>query len=138
MGDGMLDRVSFVFTVRTIEKLTRRSELFWGYMQRHWEDDLHGGEALTVSGDEIPQGESAVVISVRLASTSKTRKHNGLTKVESSMLFGLLFGAESRGPGGDAREMSVFRQEGLGEDPVLRLGFLGGSPFHAPSSEVLI
>lgn len=41
------------------------SEWFWGYMQRYWEDDCHAREVLTVSGDEIPKGESAVVISVR-------------------------------------------------------------------------
>ena len=41
-----------------------RSEWFWGYMQRHWEDNLHGREVLTVSGDHIPPGESAFIISV--------------------------------------------------------------------------
>jgi len=34
-------------------------------MQRHWERTLHAEECLTISGDEIPNGESAIVISVR-------------------------------------------------------------------------
>ncbi|CAD6587028.1 MAG: hypothetical protein TREMPRED_004628 [Tremellales sp. Tagirdzhanova-0007] len=40
---------------------------FWNHMQRHWEDDLHAGEVLTISGDVIPEGESAVIISNHLA-----------------------------------------------------------------------
>jgi hypothetical protein len=34
-------------------------------MQRHWERTLHAEECLTISGDDVPVGESAVVISVR-------------------------------------------------------------------------
>jgi hypothetical protein len=33
-------------------------------MQRHWERTLHAEECLTISGDDVPVGESAVVISV--------------------------------------------------------------------------
>jgi hypothetical protein len=40
-------------------------ETFWNYMQRHWERTLHAEECLTISGDDVPVGESAVVISVR-------------------------------------------------------------------------
>lgn len=33
-------------------------------MQHHWENTLHAADGLTITGDEIPPGESAVVISV--------------------------------------------------------------------------
>jgi hypothetical protein len=39
-------------------------ETFWNYMQRHWERTLHAEECLIISGDDVPVGESAVVISV--------------------------------------------------------------------------
>ncbi|WWD21293.1 hypothetical protein CI109_105777 [Kwoniella shandongensis] len=37
-------------------------EWFWGYMQRHWERRLNALDAIQVTGDEIPQDESALVI----------------------------------------------------------------------------
>ncbi|EIW67079.1 hypothetical protein TREMEDRAFT_64948 [Tremella mesenterica DSM 1558] len=42
------------------------ADWFWSYMQNHWETTLHANEALTITGDEIPKGESAVVISNHL------------------------------------------------------------------------
>ncbi|WVW79368.1 hypothetical protein I302_101336 [Kwoniella bestiolae CBS 10118] len=39
---------------------------FWTYMQNHWENNLHAKDAVEVSGDEIPEGESAFVISNHL------------------------------------------------------------------------
>lgn len=98
-------------------------EWFWGYMQRHWEDDLHAGAALTFSGDEIPAGESAVVISV-----SYTSKGTKLKRTESSGILRLLPHPISRPTGGYAWRMSLFRKEGARmADPHLRLGLLGMS-----------
>jgi len=34
-------------------------------MQRHWENTLHASDCLVITGDDIPKGESAIVISVR-------------------------------------------------------------------------
>lgn len=39
-------------------------ESFWGSMQNHWEHTLSAADALNITGDELPQGESAIVISV--------------------------------------------------------------------------
>lgn len=33
-------------------------------MQNHWEHTLHAADGLSITGDEIPMGESAFVISV--------------------------------------------------------------------------
>ncbi|ORX39351.1 hypothetical protein BD324DRAFT_326897 [Kockovaella imperatae] len=40
---------------------------FWSYMQRHWENTLNAKDCLTITGDKIPENESAVVISNHLS-----------------------------------------------------------------------
>jgi len=57
-------------------------------MQRHWERTLHAEECLTISGDEIPNGESAIVISVR--SYTHLRCQEKIWLIESPGLFRLL------------------------------------------------
>jgi hypothetical protein len=61
------------------------------YMQRHWEDTILAKECLVFSGDEIPHGESAFVISVcilwRFAQASSRSQ---LTETEPPSLFRLL------------------------------------------------
>ncbi|WWC91203.1 uncharacterized protein L201_006145 [Kwoniella dendrophila CBS 6074] len=39
---------------------------FWTYMQNHWENTLNAKDAVEVTGDEIPKGESAFVITNHL------------------------------------------------------------------------
>jgi len=56
-------------------------------MQRHWERTLHAEECLTISGDNVPVGESAVVISVCPLTHIRNRI---LNESESPGLFGLL------------------------------------------------
>ncbi|WRT69079.1 uncharacterized protein IL334_006062 [Kwoniella shivajii] len=41
-------------------------EWFWTYMQNHWEITLNAKEAVEVTGDEIPQKESAMIITNHL------------------------------------------------------------------------
>ena len=43
-------------------------------MQRHWEEDLHAQDALEVTGDELPSGESAIVIAVGVGSLVVAQK----------------------------------------------------------------
>jgi hypothetical protein len=65
------------------------SETFWNYMQRHWENTIHAADCLTITGDNLPYGESAFVISV---SQSQTHEHEGdiLIMTEPPSLFRLL------------------------------------------------
>jgi len=42
-------------------------------MQRHWERTLHAEECLTISGDDVPVEESAMVISVSYPSSLAKR-----------------------------------------------------------------
>ncbi|WVR09049.1 hypothetical protein IAU60_006109 [Kwoniella sp. DSM 27419] len=44
----------------------RTGERFWAYMQYHWENTLNARAAIQVSGDPIPTGEGAFVISNHL------------------------------------------------------------------------
>jgi len=60
-------------------------------MQRHWEQTLHAEECLTISGDDIPVGESAFVISVRFI--AKPTLFAGMTMtdvLEPPCVLGLL------------------------------------------------
>lgn len=67
MGSGMLDSVSFCSRTHTwcgwvTDQECRES--FWGYMQHHWEKRLRAADCLTITGDQLSHGESAIVISV--------------------------------------------------------------------------
>jgi hypothetical protein len=42
----------------------RHREIFWDSMQTQWENTLNATNCLVITGDDIPRGESAIVISV--------------------------------------------------------------------------
>lgn len=66
LGNGLLDCVSPSprIHVHYVAGGLIGSETFWEYMQRHWEDTIHAADCLTFTGDNLPHGESAFVISV--------------------------------------------------------------------------
>jgi len=67
VGSWMRHRVSESYiSARRVSPGLTRSEWFWSYMQYHWEETLNAKSALSISGDDIPNGESAVVVSVRI------------------------------------------------------------------------
>ena len=51
-------------TSRRYQCRADRSDWFWSYMQHHWEITLNAKSALSITGDQLPENESAVVISV--------------------------------------------------------------------------
>ncbi|KAK4683882.1 hypothetical protein P7C73_g6330, partial [Tremellales sp. Uapishka_1] len=42
------------------------AEKFWNYMQYHWETTLNAAPAIEITGDELPAGENALVLSNHL------------------------------------------------------------------------
>lgn len=83
MGHSMLDSVSPFLSCPEVWAQRRKCqteisrENFWGFMQHHWEHKLRAADCLTVTGDQLPLGESAIVISVSLATKGSASLRSG-------------------------------------------------------------